>query len=153
MLNLGHAPLGSNISANFASEYSPSATYAVNAYCTYQNVLYKCTTAITTPEAWDSAHWTITSAMGELNNSVEALKKVIVKQTSLYNVKTDSDGKVYPALKTEKIFVLSANSTDYIVNTSIVSQGNYYYFIVKTIDGALVKDTTITAIYYNYVDR
>lgn len=50
-------------SANFASEYSPSATYAVGDYCTYQNVLYKCTTAIATPEAWNSAHWTIAKVM------------------------------------------------------------------------------------------
>jgi Ca2+-binding RTX toxin-like protein len=50
-------------STNFASEYSPSATYAVGDYCTYQNVLYKCTTAIATPEAWNSAHWTIAKVM------------------------------------------------------------------------------------------
>lgn len=53
-------------SANFASEYSPSATYAVGAYCTYQNVLYKCTAAITTPEAWNSAHWAAAPSMTEL---------------------------------------------------------------------------------------
>lgn len=53
-------------STNFASLYSPSATYAVGAYCTYQNVLYKCTTAITTPEAWNPAHWTAVQTMNEL---------------------------------------------------------------------------------------
>ena len=54
-------------STNFASLYSPSATYALGSYCTYQNVLYKCTTAITTPEAWNSAHWTASKLVSDLN--------------------------------------------------------------------------------------
>ena len=53
-------------SRNFASEYSPSATYALGDYCTYQYVLYKCSTSITTPEAWNSAHWTTAPSMAEL---------------------------------------------------------------------------------------
>jgi hypothetical protein len=43
--------------SNIASEYSPSATYAVGNYCLHDGNLYKCTTTITTPEAWNSAHW------------------------------------------------------------------------------------------------
>lgn len=54
-------------STSFASLYSPSATYAVGDYCTYQNVLYKCTTAISTPEAWNSAHWTASKLASDLN--------------------------------------------------------------------------------------
>lgn len=38
--------------------YSTSATYAVDDYVYYNNLIYKCNTAITTAEAWDSTHWT-----------------------------------------------------------------------------------------------
>ena len=67
------ATINTNLAGNFASEYSPSATYAVNAYRTYQNVLYKCTTAITTPEAWNSAHWTSVKVMDEIAYPVGAI--------------------------------------------------------------------------------
>ena len=58
--------INGKLAGNFASVYSPSSTYALGDYCTYQNVLYKCTTAITTPEAWNSAHWIATRSMDKL---------------------------------------------------------------------------------------
>ena len=47
--------------------YSASSTYAVNDYCIYENVMYKCITAIETPEAFTPSHWQATSIEGELN--------------------------------------------------------------------------------------
>ena len=41
-----------------ADVYDSTATYAYGDYCIYQNDFYKCTTAITTAEAWTAAHWT-----------------------------------------------------------------------------------------------
>ena len=41
-----------------AAEYSASSTYAVGEYVMYNNALYRCTTSITTAEAWTAAHWT-----------------------------------------------------------------------------------------------
>ena len=43
---------------SIAAEYSASSTYAVGEYVMYNNALYRCTTAITTAEAWTAAHWT-----------------------------------------------------------------------------------------------
>ena len=40
------------------SEYSASSTYAVGDYVYYNNLIYKCNTAISSAEAWDSTHWT-----------------------------------------------------------------------------------------------
>ena len=40
-----------------ADPYSPTRAYSVGAYCIYGNTLYKCTTAIPSGEAWNSAHW------------------------------------------------------------------------------------------------
>lgn len=51
--------------------YSSSSTYSVGDYCIYGNTLYKCTTAITTAEAWNSAHWTAKTIATELNSRLE----------------------------------------------------------------------------------
>lgn len=50
--------LGSNVAGNIAAMYSSSARYSIGQYCLYNNILYKCTTTISTPEAWNAAHWT-----------------------------------------------------------------------------------------------
>lgn len=55
--------------ANLASIYSASGTYEVGDYCIYDGKLYRCTTAITTAEAWDSTHWddaSLADAVAEL---------------------------------------------------------------------------------------
>lgn len=49
-----------------SNQYSSTSTYAVGDFCIYNSLLYKCNTAITTAEAWDSTHWTQTNVMAEL---------------------------------------------------------------------------------------
>ena len=51
--------------ANIADEYSNQRTYAFGDLC-YNGSLYRCTTAIPTPENWTAAHWTATSMNAEL---------------------------------------------------------------------------------------
>lgn len=53
-----------------AGTYSASATYAVGDYVYYTGTLYRCTTAITTAEAWTAAHWTA----AKLGDDVSSLK-------------------------------------------------------------------------------
>ena len=43
--------------ATTSTAYSSSATYSVGNLCVYNGIVYACKTAITTPEAWNSAHW------------------------------------------------------------------------------------------------
>ena len=50
-----------------ATAYSSSATYAVGDICIYNNKLYRCNTAISTAEAWNSNHWT---EINLLDNSI-----------------------------------------------------------------------------------
>lgn len=38
--------------------YDPTKTYSVGAMVTYNGYIYKCKTAISTPEAWNASHWT-----------------------------------------------------------------------------------------------
>lgn len=73
-----------NIPPNIAPAYSASSTYAVGDYCTKDNVLYKCSTAISTAEAWNSAHWTqvqlatdVADLRDDLSESVETLEAEI----------------------------------------------------------------------------
>lgn len=42
---------------HFASDYSTSKTYEVGDYVYRNYVLYRCKTAITTAESWNSSHW------------------------------------------------------------------------------------------------
>lgn len=44
--------------SNLAEDYSSTSTYALNDCVLYEGLLYKCTTAISTPEEWTLAHWT-----------------------------------------------------------------------------------------------
>ena len=47
----------------WAAVYDTTKAYAVNAYCSYEGVAYKCTTAIPTGgEAWNPDHWTVQSS-------------------------------------------------------------------------------------------
>lgn len=56
---------------HLAPAYDSTATYSVGDYVTYgENSLntsgvYRCTTAINTPEDWNSAHWTAVTVMDE----------------------------------------------------------------------------------------
>ena len=59
-----------------APEYSSSASYAVGDYCVYDSVLYRCTTAITSGEAWTSGHWTAVKLGQEVSYLKENLSEL-----------------------------------------------------------------------------
>ncbi len=40
-------------------DYSSSSTYKVGDFVVYNNVLYRCITAVATPEAWNSSKWEV----------------------------------------------------------------------------------------------
>lgn len=67
-------------------------TYAVGDYCLYDGGLYRCTTAITTAEAWNSAHWTKINVMDELSEEVEELQTELESVDTELNSKADIDG-------------------------------------------------------------
>lgn len=62
------------IHGDIANTYSSSATYDVGDYVMYDGILYICTTAITSGEAWNSAHW----KRAVLADDVSDLKSAIV---------------------------------------------------------------------------
>lgn len=52
--------------SNAADAYDAAQTYTVGDLVIYENQLYKCTTAITTAEQWDSTKWAATTLADEL---------------------------------------------------------------------------------------
>ena len=85
--------LGSGMASNLAPAYSSAATYALGEYVMYNNLLYKCTTAITTPENWTASHWTQTSAGVGLYDKVDKVSGKGLSQNDFTNtLKTKLDG-------------------------------------------------------------
>lgn len=62
--------------SGLANEYNSATTYAVGDFCIYNNLLYECTTEITTAEAWNSSHWTLTNVSDEISDLKEDLNSL-----------------------------------------------------------------------------
>lgn len=63
--------LGASVATNIAPAYSTAATYSIGEFCMHDNYLYKCTTAITSPEAWTASHWTQVTVGTSLYDKVD----------------------------------------------------------------------------------
>ena len=64
------------LKGDIAPAYSNSSTYAVGDYCIYNGILYRCKTAISTAEAWNSAHWETAVVGDELTDLKSALNSI-----------------------------------------------------------------------------
>lgn len=53
-----------------ANGYSDESTYSVGDCVTYDEALYRCSTAISTPEEWNSSHWTLISNDPKASNII-----------------------------------------------------------------------------------
>lgn len=57
------------IRSSVANAYSASSTYELGDYCIKDGVVYKCSTAIPTAEAWNASHWTEVKVMEEIESA------------------------------------------------------------------------------------
>lgn len=114
------------ILADLASPYSASSTYAVGDYCTKDGQLYRCTTAISTAEAWTVAHWSAV-ALGDdtrdLRSAVDVLNEDVIDVIGINNTLTITKitGLNNPTNGTA--FTSGANYETYYIS---VTQGLYY---------------------------
>ena len=69
-----------------ADEYSTSATYQLGEYCRRDGKLYRCITAITTAEAWNSSHWLETTIGAELETLALTPAAAIPITSGSYNL-------------------------------------------------------------------
>lgn len=67
----------STLLGSVAGTYSASKTYAVGDYVWYNGQLYRCSTAITTAEAWTAAHWTSAVISDDVTGLKSAFDKIL----------------------------------------------------------------------------
>ena len=92
--------------AFITDEYDAESTYAIGDMVIHDNALYVCSTAITTAEAWNSAHWTLTDIATEIGTVKAAIP---TKTSDLQNDSgfaqiddtTESASKTYSSEKIE----------------------------------------------------
>ena len=63
----------SSLWTTLAPAYSTSATYAVGDYVTYDGVMYRCISAITSGESWTAAHWSAAKIGPDLSDVKSAI--------------------------------------------------------------------------------
>lgn len=81
---LGHFKAKEN--AMVADTYSASKTYAVGDYVYYNGTLYRCTTAISTTEAWTAGHWTAVKLADDCSSLKTAISKKADKTIQSVNL-------------------------------------------------------------------
>lgn len=117
---------GSLASSVLAPTYSTSATYAVGDYVYYNGNLYRCTTAITTAEAWTSGHWALVAVGPELTDVKSAINNI---ENDVYSSKS-----YYPAIYVDDMADAVAktgwnvSSTSGVIPiTELVGYDSYYF--------------------------
>ncbi len=94
-------------STSAAPAFDTTATYAVSEHVTYNGKLYRCTTAVTTPGAWNAANWTaedMTSPDATLNvTSAGRLRLVDTDGTVLWQQGYDLAAESSATLACDKV--------------------------------------------------
>lgn len=141
---LGHFKAKEN--AMVADTYSASKTYAVGDYVYYNGTLYRCTTAISTTEAWTAGHWTAVkladdcSALKTALTQTEKVERCPIPYSSAGNGYISSEtGDIVSAqgyLHTDYIDLTKYNSITYeriiVTGTSTYYYGIAFYDSTKT---------------------
>jgi len=170
-----------DLAEQLSDEYDATATYDVGDYCIHENKLYKCTTAIATAEAWNSAHWTATTVGAELGAKVNTSDIVnnltstatdqplsaaqgkalndkigaLVKSKTLQSVTTDANGGISTNLSTAStaiICVFVAVSTAKVVCVGHYNN-NWILQAYNFTTGTIVKNTSIGDIIIYYLEK
>ena len=105
------------VRANVAANYDSSETYAVGDYCLHDGSLYKCTTAISSPESWTAGHWTQIKIAGELSSLTDH-----IATKDLSNAVTNVD-------------------TSHVDNIKVFKTGNVVYIYFRVLSGATNSST------------
>lgn len=135
--------------AMIAADYSATKTYAVGDYVYYNGTLYRCTTAITTAEAWTVGHWTAakladdltaqSEAITELSTAVDEIKDEVEDYPQKTKTITIDDfvqgyrhNQTGAAVKNDSGYTTTATAIDFKSGDVFVhptDQGVAYYFV------------------------
>ena len=130
---------------NIAAEYDNTSTYAVDDYCIYDGQLYRCTTAITTAEAWTAAHWTMVTVGGELTDLKGDIPQAVSDLTNDSGYQTASQvASAVTEAKVLRIDIASFSSLPQTVsNANITSTMELINSVLGT-PSAQTSDWTVT---------
>ena len=106
-------------STAIAQEYDSTSTYAVDDVVMHKGLRYVCTTAITTAEAWNSAHWTAAN-----------IEDALTKNRAFYINAVYASGN-YTIDKTYDE-IISAYENGHVVLMKFINQANNIF--IGTID-------------------
>lgn len=144
-INEHHAVIGYSYDA-----YDDTATYAVGDLCIYNNALYKCTTAITTPEAWNASHWTATSIadeINELNSDISLMRVTRLKGNSTTFSFTHPQVEVSGSLRRPVLIIGYNLFTSFIIAgnaanaEAIMNMGSNTITVTKSVDSYTMNIT------------
>ena len=142
---------GDSANQNIANDFDATQTYEVGDYVIYNELLYKCTTAVTTAGAWDSSKWTsciVTDEMGSggggttvianpTGTPTDTLSTVQIGQT-IFDIAGGSGGEGY---STTELWTGNETPSTSGMNITLndgISNYDMIYFIVgnSSYDGA-----------------
>jgi LysM repeat protein len=140
-----------------ADPYSATQAYSVGAYCIYGNTVYKCTTAIPSGEAWNSAHWedqsnlfsTLQETKDKVDGGVGARNLLLNSAEPLVG---NSNGATYTITRGVEVSEWGATNATRVTGTgaSGVSSRSVFYIGGVTATIAYGNRTTVSGQKYSY---
>jgi hypothetical protein len=125
-----------------APEYSSEDTYEVGDYVVHSSRIYKCNTAITTPEAWTAAHWTaaklaedvsdVKSGINYINDGLESFPETSETVDIDDFVQGLRHGRPNAEVKTDSDYITTDSIINFIAGDVLhcPDRDTYGYFLV-----------------------
>lgn len=64
-----------NIVTAIADPYDSASTYTEGSFCVQDGKVYECTSAISTPEVWNAAHWQRIKVMDKIAELTQVIRE------------------------------------------------------------------------------
>lgn len=132
---------GAGAVASIAAIFDDTATYAVGAKVMYNNLLYTCTVAVTTPGAWTgSANWTRSTVIGIIPEDaadVSYTPSGIMSSTNVQNAIDEVAGDI------------SSIATRHNVSLGTGITGNLFYYQIDKLVTVVGEITTTSGMLAN----
>ena len=133
--------------AFITDEYDATSTYAIGDMVIHENALYVCSTAITTAEAWNSAHWTLTdiaTAIGNVKTAIPTKTSDLQNDSGFAQIDdtTESASKTYSSEKIEAVVGGVQSEVNKIENSTLILLSNKAFSeagYIKSSDGTFVS--------------
>lgn len=121
-----------------APAYSASSTYVVGDYVNNAGTIYRCTTAITTAEAWTAGHWTAAMISSDFRDEVADLKSALSTITEI----KDASNFSWSIGKSINASGTMANTPGFAITSTIPVVGTTVVYNATSDKGYNNKSTT-----------